>query len=103
MSKSERICQQSGCSHLSDVSHAAYDDDTLDNNGKLEQKRAEHSLSDQKTSVKEGKILRKCKRNQKRGFVCNQIGEESDEDTLKRFVHLCISTLCAAGFGSLMT
>lgn len=103
MNESGSVCQQSGCSHLSDVCHAAKDNDALGRNGELKLKSAKDSLSDQRTSTKDKKILRKCKRYQERGFVSNQSGEESDEDKLKKFVHVYISTLCAACFDSLNT
>ena len=86
VNKSGRICQQSVCGRLPDVSHAANDRNALSRNGKLEQKGAKDSLSHLKTSAKERKLLRKSKRFEKRGFVGNQIGEESEDDTLRRFV-----------------
>lgn len=79
-------CQPTGHSQLVDVSHEANRDDIVGRQGELKKKRSVMDLlPDHETAVNERAIVRKCKHNQKRGFVCGQIGEP-DEETLKRFV-----------------
>ena len=79
-------CQPIGHTQLVDVSREANRDDIVGRQGELEKK---HSVMDllpeHETAVNERAIIRKCKHNQRRGFVCGQMGEP-DEETLKRFV-----------------
>ena len=79
-------CQPTGHSQLVDVSREANRDDIEGSQGELKKK---HSVMDllpeHETAANERAIVRKCKYNQRRSFVCGQSGEP-DEETLKRFV-----------------
>ena len=84
-SDGEGTCQQTG--QLADVSCTANNDASVGNQGKVRQKHpAKDFVEGHGTATNEHAVVRKCKHNQKRGFVCDR-SVETDEETLKRYVH----------------